>query len=711
MHEISTNVSPALSRASYQLLHEVPGRCRIRVARLRVDKAVRERISHRLSSSPLVSNFRLNPACESITIEHKGQFDALLEMLLQPSTMLVTLPTGQLQKIQSKTIEFSPFRSMALATTALVLGPAGGFGLDLLLIVLTGFPIWRRAVTTLFKERRFNVDFLDGLALAIAVLRREPRTAAVIAMMVHLGDVVRELTARQSRGHMRELLDFQVVQARRLDDKGNITLIPAQSLMCDDMALMMAGDLVPADGMICSGLASVDQRHITGESVPATRRVGEMVFAGSSIVEGSITVQVTEVGANTVVAKIVQVIASTPVGETRIQNYAEQFADRLVAPLLGVNVAMLALTGNVDRFMSMAIVDYGTGIRVAAPTSILASMTRAARQGILIKSGHHVEQLATLRGIAFDKTGTLTSGHLTVLDVRPMHARISADRILQLAAAAETQLRHPVARALVLHAEQVRGLSLPLCDDVQFVIGMGVSAVIAGQRLHVGSARFLRSLGIATVKANKYLCEAEAHGYIVLLVALDDSLVGAIACSDAPRPEARAVVAGLRARGVEHIVMLSGDREGVARRVADEVGIDTVYSEILPHNKAEIVRTLRLKYGPFAMIGDGVNDSPALAQADVGISLVDGADIARDAADVVLMEEGLHLLLPAIDICRDGMALIKQNFSLIAGANTLALALAVPAGLMSPMACTLISNGSGLLATLNAMRPLLASRK
>lgn len=711
MHETNGSAITAPNRANYQLLHEVPGRCRIRVARLRVDMAVRERISHRLSSSPLVSNFRLNTACESITIEHMGKFDALLAMLLQPSTMLVTLPTGQLQTVPTKTIEFSPFRSMALATAALVLGPAGGFGLDLLLIVLTGFPIWRRAVTTLFKERRFNVDFLDGLALAIAVLRREPRTAAVIAMMVHLGDVVRELTARQSRGHMRELLDFQVVQARRLDAQGNITLIPAQSLQCDDLALMMAGDLVPADGMICSGLASVDQRHITGESVPATRRVGEMVFAGSSIVEGSITVQVTEVGANTVVAKIVQVIASAPVGETRIQNYAEQFADRLVAPLLGVNVAMLALTGNVDRFMSMAIVDYGTGIRVAAPTSILASMTRAARQGILIKSGHHVEQLATLRGIAFDKTGTLTSGHLTVLDVRPMHARISADRILQLAAAAETQLRHPVARALLLHAEQVRGLTLPPCDDVQFVIGMGVSAVIAGQHLHVGSARFLRSLGIPTAKAAKYLAEAEVHGYIVLMVALDDRLIGAIACSDAPRPEARAVIAGLRARGVEHIVMLSGDREGVARRVADAVGIDTVYSEILPHDKAEIVRSLRLKYGPFAMIGDGVNDSPALAQADVGISLVDGADIARDAADVVLMEEGLHQLLPAIDICRDGMALIKQNFSLIAGANTLALALAVPAGLMSPMACTLISNGSGLLATLNAMRPLLASRK
>lgn len=711
MHEPNPEACLALSGPGYFLLHETPGRCRIRVARMRADAAVRERVSHRLGNSPLVSHFRLNPACESVTVEHLCSVEALFEMLLLPSPLLpVPIASHPIQLNDAQSSEPSPFHAMAWAASALVLGPAGGFGLDLLLILLTGLPIWKRALSTLVNERRLNVDFLDGLALAIAVLRRQPRTAALMAMMVHLGDVVRELTARQSRGHIRQLLDFQTVQARRLEADGSVTLIPAQALLSNQMALMLAGDLVPADGLISSGVAAVDQRHITGESVPATRRAGDMVFAGSSIVEGSLTVQITEVGAATVVAKIVQVIEAAPVGETRIQNYAEQFADRLVGPLLGVNVAMLALTGNVDRFMSMAIVDYGTGIRVAAPTSILASMTRAARQGILIKSGHHVEQLATLRGIAFDKTGTLTCGHLAVLDVKAFHPRIKADRVLQLAAAAETQLRHPVARALVLHAEQVCGLTLPPCEDVQFIIGMGVAAVIDGKRLHVGSERFLRSIGIATGRATKYLAEAESHGFIVLLVALDDSLIGAIACSDAPRPEARAVVAGLRARGVEHIVMLSGDREGVARRVAQKVGIDTVYSEILPHDKAEIVRSLRLKYGPFAMVGDGVNDSPALAQADVGISLVDGADIARAAADVVLMEEGLHLLLPAMDICRDGLALVRQNFTLIASANTLALALAIPTGLMSPMACTLISNGSGLLATLNAMRPLLASR-
>jgi Cu2+-exporting ATPase len=218
-------------------------------------------------------------------------------------------------------------------------------------------------------------------------------------------------------------------------------------------------------------------------------------------------------------------------------------------------------------------------------------------------------------------------------------------------------------------------------------------------------------LGIVTRKAQLHLRDVERQGHIALLVAIDGRLACVISCNDEPRAEARAVVAGLRQRGVRDIVMLSGDRDGVARRIAQAVGIDKVYSEVLPQDKAEIVHQLRLAGGPFAMIGDGVNDSPALAQADVGISLVDGADIARAAADVILMQEGLHLLLPAIDISRDALALVRQNYTLIAGANTLALALALPTGWISPMACTLLSNGSALLATLNAMRPLLDSSK
>jgi Cu2+-exporting ATPase len=243
---------------------------------------------------------------------------------------------------------------------------------------------------------------------------------------------------------------------------------------------------------------------------------------------------------------------------------------------------------------------------------------------------------------------------------------------------------------------------------VQFSIGLGVAATVGGYRVQVGSERYLRSSGIVTKMAQAYLCGLERQGHTALLVAVDGSLAGAIALNDEPRPEARAIIAGLRRRGVRDIVMLTGDRDGVARRIARLVGIETIHSEVLPKDKADIVRRLREASGPFAMIGDGVNDSPALAQADVGIALAGGADIARAAADVVLLREGLHLLLPAIDISRDAIRLVRQNFAIVAGANSLALALAIPSGLMSPIACTLLSNGSALVATANALRPLIA---
>ena len=701
--------STLLSRDQFHVLHDLPGRCRLRFSHPSFIKISNTELSQRFEAYDFIKALEFNNACSSVVIQYVGTVEILfirLNELLNSNNQCKKIEIRP-SKLLPSLKDLRPLHSLAISGTALILGLGAGPIISIGLIIISGFPIWRRALSTLIYEKRLNVDFLDGLALTIAVLRHQPRTAALMALLVHLGDYVRERTARQSRGYVSHLLELHTLKARRIELDGSITVVGAQTLIADQLVLILAGDLVPADGQITKGIASVDQRHITGESMPATRKLGDRVFAGSSIVEGSITIKITEAGDDTVASKIIQLVDSAPIGETRIQNYAEKFADHLVAPMLSANIALLATSGNLDRFMSLAIVDYGTGIRVAAPTSILTSMTRAAQEGILIKSGHHVELLANLKGIAFDKTGTLTSGQLTVLDVKSFLSSISSDKVLRLAAASEMGLSHPVARAIVTHAQQIRGLKLPASEDVQFIIGMGVSAEVQGHRIHIGSERYLQQLNIPTRKAQDYLLNLEKLGNIALLVALNSELIGAIACSDEPRPEARFVLSGLRRRGVKQIVMLSGDREGVAQRVAQSVGIETVYAEVLPHEKADIIRELRAKGGPFAMVGDGVNDSPALAQADIGISLIDGADIARSAADIVLMKEGLHLLLPAIDISRDALDIIKQNCSIIASLNTIALALALPSGLISPATCTILSNGSTLLATLNSMRPLL----
>ena len=699
----------AFSSQQFKVLHDIPGRCRLRIASLRESKYISINFERRLKNCTFIDHFQINLACNSVVINYRGNYDKLISMLIEPLPIKQNncRDTLQIEVLSSYVWAQKPIHSLFLSASALVLSMSSGPLLSMSLVLLSALPIWRRALSTLFIEKRLNVDFLDGLALAIAVVRLQTNTAALLELLVHLGDVVRERTARQSRGHIHDLLDFHSVQARLLEMDGIIIMVAADSLIQDQLVMVLAGDLVPADGQVISGIASVDQRHITGESIPSTVRSGDSLFAGSSIVEGSVSIRITHAGKDTVASKIVQLVESAPSGDTRIQNYAEKFADHLVAPMLGVNLALLLASGNLDRFMSLAIVDYGTGIRVAAPTSILTSMTRAAREGILIKSGRIIEQLGTLKGIAFDKTGTLTTGKLDVVEVKAFDVNISIDRILQLAAAAEMELRHPVAKALVAYAQNIKGLQLPQCSNIEFVIGLGVSAEINGHKINIGSERYFKRLNITIGKAQSYLGQLENLGHIGLLVAYDERLIGAICCSDEPRAESRRVLEGLRRRGVREIVMLSGDREGVAKRIAHSVGIDKVYAEVLPHEKADIIRELKRSGGPFAMVGDGVNDSPALAQADIGISLVDGADIARTAADVVLMREGLHLLLPAIDISRDALQLVKQNYSLIAGFNTLALALALPSGLITPATCTLISNGSTLLATMNAMRPLL----
>jgi Cu2+-exporting ATPase len=693
------------------LVHAIPGRCRLRLSGLGDDAALRRAVAACLDEHPLIDAFRINVQCDSLVVEHHARGTRRIVQLLldlDPEAWPeadVEAPEKEVAPSGSSEVE----RALLWSCGALALSLVAPGPLALASVVISGIPILKRTTRVLLVERRFNVDFLDALALSICVLRADPLTAAVMTLLVNLGDVIRDRTARRSKRQLRSLLDFQSVQARVLAEDGSSRIVKAQELEAGLKVQVLAGDVVPADGTVRRGAAAVDQRSITGESVPATRQSGDTVYAGTSVVDGSLVFEVTQAGAETTAARIVKMIESAPIGETRIQNYAEKFADRLVPPLLAANVGMFALTRNVDRFLAMSIVDFGTGIRVAAPTAILSSMTQAAHEGILIKGGRQVEQLAKLHTVAFDKTGTLTLGRLSILDVQPFSG-LPQRRLVELAAAAEAQVRHPVAQALVAHAIEVHALTLPNCEAVDFRIGMGVSGLVGGLRVHVGNERYFRQEHIAIGRAASSLNAAYARGAGALLVAVDETLVGAIYYADALRPESARVITELKRRRIGEIVMLTGDRGGLAHSIAAVLGIARVFAEVLPADKAEIVRTLRGQGAPIAMVGDGVNDSPALAQADVGIALVEGADIARDTADVVLMEADLTRMVRAIDISRQAMRLVHQNYNLIAICNAAALALSIPTGLVSPFVATVLSNGSALLATLNGMRPLLARR-
>ena len=522
--------------------------------------------------------------------------------------------------------------------------------------------------------------------------------------LIKLGDWIRDLTAAGARRAIMELLEFQSKSAWVVRD-GEIVSIPARQLAVGDLVVVYPGEMIPVDGEIVDGLATIDQKTITGESLPVSRGKGEAAFAATVLRDGQLWIRAARVGANTTAGQIAHLVESAPIGDTRMQNHAERFADRLVTPTLALAVGTAALTRDFGRFLSLVIIDYGTGIRVAAPTSVLASMTHSARSGIIIKSGAHMERLAQCDTVVFDKTGTLTHGAPAVIDVVPYMKHITPNHLLGLAAAAETRLRHPVAEALRSKAREL-GVNLPPCDETQYRIGLGVEGQVNGYYMHVGNERFLRQSQINVECALADRAALDERGYSCIYIAVDGVLAGLVPYADQIRPESRDVIQKLHAMGVRNTVMLTGDNSVVARAVGKRLGLSRQYADMLPADKASVIQDLQREGAIVAMVGDGINDSPALSFADIGIAMKYGADVAQESADVVLMEDSLWKLVKAVEISRGAVSLIKQNYGVVAVLNTIALGLALPGGLISPAATAVLSNGSAILASANGIRPI-----
>ncbi|HLZ08466.1 MAG TPA: HAD-IC family P-type ATPase, partial [Chloroflexota bacterium] len=362
------------------------------------------------------------------------------------------------------------------------------------------------------------------------------------------------------------------------------------------------------------------------------------------------------------------------------------------------------VTGNLARAAAILIVDFATGIRVSAPTTIMATIARAARDGILIKGGRAVEQLASANAIVFDKTGTLTRGEPDITDVVSLCREYSPDAILALAAAAEMRLRHPTARAVVRKARQ-RRLPIPRRQDLQYTTGLGVLARIEEKTVRVGNARFLAAAGFPVDRLNGEVSRLTQRGGSLAYVGVDQDLVGLLVYEDRLRPEAEAVIGKLRLLGIQEILLVTGDQLVPARAVARSLDVQTVHASTLPDDKAEIVRELQRRGRTVAVVGDGINDSPAFALANVSVSLPHGSDVARETADVVLTEADLWGLVEAIQLSRRGIGLIRQNLLVIGAPNAAAIALAA-AGRLTPVGATLLNNGSTIVAAVNSLRPL-----
>jgi heavy metal translocating P-type ATPase len=713
---------------AYTIAHSVPGRVRFSVPGVRwLEPEAAAKLTGWLGAHPAVRHTRHNRACSALVVTYDpdkpdvlpelerrlrdfdpSKVESLPESSAGPSNSVL----GEISELFGKWLgQVQPDEGwrLALASGALGLSLTSPTLLQAAAVGLAAYSSissLNRATQAICEEHRLNVDVLDSLAIAISAAQGRTVTMAFMAWLIALGDWIRDRTAARSRRSLLGMLDYQRRRAWVLRGSDKI-LLPVKEIEPGDTVVVYAGEMVPVDGVVISGIASVDQSTITGEAMPVEKHPEDRLYAASVVYEGKLYLKAECRAQDALAAQIVKMVESSPVGETRMQNYAEKFADRLVAPTIALAGLSYLLTRNLDLMLSILIIDFGTGIRVAAPTTVLASISAAAGRGVLIRGGNRMERLARIDAVVFDKTGTLTRGTPEITGVLSYkEPTFSARQVLEVAAAAEMRFSHPVALATVAKA-RAEGLEVPVRSDSRYAIGLGVEAQVNGYVVHVGSSRFFQDQAI-NMKAALADCQrASDCGQSTLLVAVNGEIVGQLFYEEKLRPEAGAVMKALKSREVRELVMLTGDSCAAAEHAAAALGIDQVHAEILPRDKAEIVRQLQREGKVVAMVGDGINDAAALSYADVGIAMKNGTDLAQESAHIVLIQDDLRRVVTAIDIARNAVHLVHQNYTIVAGINVAALAMALTRRRVPPELTALLSNGSAVLASVNGLRPLM----
>ena len=697
--------------ADTSVVHAIRGRVRLRVPALKTTPGLAEPLQRLLKDQPGVTDVTVNDWCYSVTVTcdpsvwTSDRLCVWIQLLNAAEVASYQSAKEVLDQAQAPTDEAGNELWYSSAGICLVfLAEPLVLPLVPLLLLASALPMLKRAHRSLSEDGKLNVDVLDASATTLLVVQGTFPMAIFMVWLINVADWIRDLTMMQSKKAIEEILGYQNIEAWVVRD-GQKVRVSVAEVQIGETVVVYPGERIAVDGTVLSGKALVDQAALTGESVPVEKEEGALVYAATVVREGKIYIFAERIGNATEAAQILRLVEAAPARETKIQNYAVKWANDLV-PYSFVGGAIGAVMGGgLQGAAAVLVVDYGTGIRIAAPTTVLSAMTKAIRNGILIKGGRHLENLAEVDAVVFDKTGTLTTGHPDILGVVPVNGS-TADEVLALAAAAERRMTHPVADAIVRAAE-ARELSIPERTASDYSLGLGVEAIVNDSVVLVGSPRFmtLRELALSP-EAQEHISRMQQQAISPLCVAKDGVVIGLLSISDPLRPEAREVVQALRDRGIKHIVMLTGDHKDVAKRIAAELGITEYMAEVFPGDKSEAVQRLQREGYKVAVVGDGVNDSPMLAYADVGIAVEGGTEAARETAPVVLLHGGLWKVPLAIDIGRETVALIRQNWNIISIPNTFAAALAC-IGLLGPIGATLLSNGSAIVATLNGLRPIM----
>ena len=708
---------PVAGRPVYQIIHRTRGRIRLRVPKIIHNADYAARLEELAAADPHISGIRIKRSAASVTISYvpgllpEEDLPYYLEQILIKAQTPGFLTAGASPPTENPVSLWSELKLPATAALlALISGPLGfslAPGLIGTTIALAAIPVAKRAAFGVFQQRRLNIDFLDTLAISITTIQGHFLTSASMLALIELGETIRDRTARSSQNNTSDLLK-SLARFAWVERGGEKQQIPIEQVEPGETVIVYPGEQIPVDGRILQGKALVDEQKLTGESMPVVRHQGQEVYASTLVRSGQIYILAAKVGAETRAGRTLQLIQDAPVHDTRIENYAAKIADRAVMPALILSGAVFALTGNAARAASILTLDFATGIRVSVPTTVMASLSYAARRGILIRSGRALEKLAQVDAIVFDKTGTLTQGEVAICGIKTP-VGVSKKRVLQLAAAAEQRITHPVADAIMRHANY-HEVTIPPRGEWEYQVGLGIKASIEGEMVLVGSDRFLRQENIDLEPLYHHHPHLQHPEHPAIYVASNGQILGLIQYTDPPRPESREVVDILSGQIGAEIHMLTGDSWHRARTVAAQLDIPeaNTHAEAFPECKAKVIQELCEQGKTVAFVGDGLNDSAALAYADVSVSFRDGSEVARETADVVLMKNDLWGLVEAITIARNAKSIIYQNTGIVAIPNLSGLAIAATVG-MNPMAATLINNGSSVIAGVNGLRPYITS--
>ena len=566
-----------------------------------------------------------------------------------------------------------PELELALCTASIPLAGVTQFAMPALLPVsaalfaYTSFPSFRRAYDVLTKERRLGVDVLDSIVVLGCLASLQVFPGAILAWCLAFGRFLVRRTEDSSKKLLLGAFGKQpryvwLVPNGKLGDDIEIR-VPLDRLEKGDVVVVHTGEVVPVDGIIVDGLAMIDQHALTGESSPAEKGVGDRVFASTIMVAGKMYVAVEKSGSETATAQIAQILNDTAGYKLASQHRGEQLADKAVIPTLALGTLAWATIGSHGAVAALNS-DLGTGIRMAAPLGMLSTLALCAQKGILVKDGRALDLLCEVDTVLFDKTGTLTRE-------RPEVGRMIATngfkplQILRFAAAAERRFHHPIALAILQKAQE-QGLRLPSTDTTQYKVGYGIAVGIDGRRVRVGSRRFMEMEGVPlTREVEAVLDDAHREGHSIVMIAVDNELGGALELRASIRPEVSGIVRGLRERGIKHIAIISGDHEAPTRKLAEELGMDRYFAQVLPADKADYVEQLQREGRKVCFVGDGINDAIALKKANVSISLRGATSIATDTAHVVFMEQGLGKLCELRDIARDLERNVRNSWIMI----------------------------------------------